>query len=186
MPPFPKRRALIALFLAVLAACAGGDGGGIGVAQGFNVTRFSEAKRRPAPSFSGELLSVARGDRVTQAIYAGRVAVVNFWGSWCGPCRLEQPHLNALSKRYRHRGVFFLGVNVRDPKANALAYRDEFTVPYPSVYNPDAGVSYSFVVRLMPTTFVIDRRGRFAARVIGAVRRPEDLAGIIEDELEGT
>lgn len=185
--PVLKRVAPAVLFLTAMVACWGGDAGdgAIGVARGFNVTRFSVAEREPAPSFSGELLSVVRGDRASQDLYAGKVAVVNFWGSWCGPCRLEQPHLNVLWDRFRKRGVFFLGVNVRDPKANALSYRDEFRVPYPSVYSPDAGVSYSFVVRLMPTTFVIDRKGRIAARVIGAIREPQDLAGPLGAVLEG-
>lgn len=182
--PF-QRSAVPAAFLFVLTACLGGGrDAGIGVAAGFNVVRVPAAEREAGPSFSGRTLAEGEGEPVSEAALDGRVSVVNFWGSWCGPCRREQPVFNALWKRYEPRGVVFMGVNVRDAKANALAYRDEFGVPYPSVFDPDASVTFPFRVRVMPSTFVLDSQGRIAARIVGALRDESDLTGVLDAELE--
>lgn len=113
----------------------------------------------------------------------GTVGVVNFWGSWCGPCREEQRGLEALWQEYRGRGVQFIGMNERDQKAAALAYLDEFGVSYPSLWDPDAAQSYRFKVRYMPATYVIDRSGRIAATIVGAIEDPGDLRALLDAEL---
>jgi thiol-disulfide isomerase/thioredoxin len=166
----------------VLAACSGGGGNpGIGIATGLNAIPFAPGHRNPVPSFSGTTL---RGDQpISAAILSGKVGVVNFWGSWCGPCRREQGPLETLSKQYGAR-VQFVGVNARrDQKAAALAYLDEFKVTYPSVYNPDSSIAYAFRVRFMPATFVIDRQGKIAAEFIGAIADANQLRVLIDAEL---
>jgi thiol-disulfide isomerase/thioredoxin len=180
----PLASALVAsLALAgVLAVCTGGGGNpGIGIATGLNAIPFAPGHRNPVPSFSGTTL---RGDQpISAAILSGKVGVVNFWGSWCGPCRREQGPLETLSKQYGAR-VQFVGVNARrDQKAAALAYLDEFKVTYPSVYNPDSSIAYAFRVRFMPATFVIDRQGKIAAEFIGAIADANQLRVLIDAEL---
>jgi len=125
-----------------------------------------------------------RGDLpISSAILSGKVGVVNFWGSWCGPCRREQGPLETLSEAYGAR-VQFVGVNARrDQKAAALAYLDEFKVTYPSVFNPDSSIAYAFRVRFMPATFVIDKQGRIAAEFIGAIANVSELRRLIDAEL---
>lgn len=169
-----------AFALLLLVACTGaGQAGSIQVATSFNILRVQPAMRDVAPPVAGEMLA---GDPVD--VGGGNVAVVNFWGSWCGPCREEQPRLEAIWKRYADRGVVFVGVNTRrDQRAAALAFLEEFDVTYPSVYDPASEIAFEFGVREMPKTFVIDRQGRIAAQVIGALRTEEDLTAILDEEL---
>lgn len=157
------------VILLVLASCARADQSGtISIATGLEFRPVPVSARKAAPSFSEEALT--GGPAITQAIYAGKVGVVNFWGSWCGPCRKEEPLLERLSQEYAPRGVTFLGVNTRrDQRAAAKAFLEEFSVTYPSLYDPDSTVAFRFGVRVMPATFVIDRQGRIAAQIIGAI-----------------
>jgi len=173
--------ALVLLLAAALGACTAAGSGGIGVSTGFDVVTYPAGERKPAPTFSGTTLQTGRP--ISSAILSGKVAVVNFWGSWCGPCRREQGPLETMSKQYGER-VQFVGVNARrDQKTAALAYLDEFKVTYPSVYNPDSSIAFDFRVRFMPATFVIDRQGRIAAEFIGAVQNPAALRAVIDSEL---
>lgn len=170
------------LALAGLLAACSGSSGGIGVTTGSDVVPYTVADRKPAPTFSGVTL---RGDRpISSSIFSGKVGVVNFWGSWCGPCLREQPGLEALSKEYASKPVQFVGVNTRrDQRAQALAFADQFNVTYPSVFNPDSSIAFSFRVRFMPATFVIDRQGRIAAEFIGAIASMSVLRATIDSEL---
>jgi len=176
-----KPIALALLLAAVAGACTAGGSGGIGVTTGFDVVTFPVAKRKPAPAFSGPTLQ--DGKPISSAVLAGKVGVVNFWGSWCGPCRREQGPLETMSRQYGDR-VQFLGINARrDQKTAALAYLREFDVKYPSVYNPDSSIAFDFRVRFMPATFVIDRQGRIAAEFIGAIVNAAELRAVVDSEL---
>jgi thiol-disulfide isomerase/thioredoxin len=175
-----KPIALAMLLVGVLGACTGTGSGGIGIKTGLEAVSFPVAKRKPAPAFSG--ITLQDGRPISSAILAGKVGVVNFWGSWCGPCRLEQGPLETMSKQYGDR-VQFLGINARrDQKDAALAYLKGFNVTYPSVYNPDSSIAFDFHVRFMPATFVIDRQGRIAAQFIGAIQSTA-LRAVIDSEL---
>jgi len=179
----PTARLPIALVV-LLAGCMGvgaGPDGSIEVAGGFNVVHHPPGERASAPLLEGTLL---RGGSLEPGATAGRLTVLNFWGTWCGPCREEQPRLEAMWKRYRDRDVVFVGVNTRrDQKAAALAYLDEFDVTYPSLYDPDSAIAFAYRVRVMPATFVIDLEGKIAATILGAVRSAGDLTGILDEEL---
>jgi thiol-disulfide isomerase/thioredoxin len=181
MPPGVRKLLVPATALIALIACTG-SGGGIGVSSGFNVVTIPASDRHPVPSFSG--LTLKGGAPISSSVLSGKVGVVNFWGTWCGPCRREQPLLQALSKTYASKGVQFLGINARrDQKAAALAYLDEFKVTYPSVYNSDSSIAYQFKVRFMPATFVTDKQGKIAAEVIGALPSEAELRALIDSVL---
>jgi thiol-disulfide isomerase/thioredoxin len=166
------------LLIALISGCNSTGGGGIGVARGFNAVSFPSGQRKAAPSFGGATL---RSGSFSSVSLRETVAVVNFWGTWCGPCRREQPFLQKLFRELAGRGVAFVGVNARrDQRAAALAYLDEFHVTYPSVYNPDSSIAFRFRVRFMPATFVIDRQGRIAAEVIGALESEKQLRDLID------
>ncbi len=176
---------LIAVLL--LAAACGGKGLGAEAAgprirteYGYRVRQIPVGDRDLKPRFSGKTFD---GDVINSRDLSGGVTVVNFWASWCGPCRAEQAQLERLWNRFRDRGVRFLGVNTRDTQVDGRAFLDEFGVSYPSIFNRDASVAFAFRVAYMPSTFVLDRQGRVAAVVIGATRSEEQLARAIEREV---
>jgi thiol-disulfide isomerase/thioredoxin len=175
--------AAAAALAGLLVACTGSSGqGGIGVSNGFDVITIKASDRKPVPAFSGATLRDGRP--ISSSILSGKVGVVNFWGSWCGPCLREQPSLEALAKEYATKPVQFLGINTRrDQRAAALAMVDQFHVTYPSVFNPDSSIAYAFRVRFMPATFVIDRQGKIAAEFVGAIASMSELRAIIDSEL---
>ncbi len=131
---------------------------------------YAVGHRALAPDFSGTSLT---GTPIRLASYRGKVVVLNFWGSWCNPCRSEAPTLAVLSEQYRSQGVSFLGDDVGDTPANALAFTRSVGITYPSVNDSGYDVVQEFgrvvPVSDTPTTVVIDRTGHIAGLVIGEV-----------------
>jgi cytochrome c biogenesis protein CcmG/thiol:disulfide interchange protein DsbE len=109
--------------------------------------------------------------------------VVNFWASWCGPCRREQPGLQRLWQEYRDRGVQFVGVNFKDDPAAARAYVEEFGVTYPSVTDPSAVLAHRFGVPYIPTT-ILAEHGEMDYRLLGA-QTETTLRRYLEELLAG-
>jgi len=110
---------------------------------------------------------------------AGRVVIVNFWASWCGPCRLEQPDLNLVAGIVPADEVVVVGVNIQDTEANALAHLREFDVPYVSLFDPVNELASRFEgigARTIPSTVFLDHEGRVAARLLGLTDTREILS----------
>jgi thiol-disulfide isomerase/thioredoxin len=113
------------------------------------------------------------GGRFSLAADRGAVVVLNFWGSWCAPCRREAPSLAALARHFAHDQVRFVGVDIRDSVASAVAFQRTFSIGYPSLNDPGDLIALAFRGTVppagIPTTLVIDRSGRIAARIVGGV-----------------
>ena len=118
----------------------------------------------PAPPLQGAGLN---GERISLAADGGQPVVIDFWASWCVPCRAEQPELNALAARYRT--VHFIGDDMRDDLRSARAYVTELKVPYPSVFDPSSTNTGPFQVNAPPTTIVVDGDGRVVGRYLGTL-----------------
>src|SRR4051794_32224636 len=118
--------------------------------------------RKAAPAVSGELLDGATFDLAAQK---GHVVVVNFWASWCSPCRAEAADLESVYQATKPSGVVFVGVNIRDEKDKAIAFHDG-RATYPSLFHPAGKISLAFSdvpPSAIPSTLVIDRDGRIAS-----------------------
>ena len=176
-------RAAAGLLLAALAvaACSSASAAGNGYVSGDGtVTTYPAADRKSAPAVTGPTLE---GGQLSLASYRGKVVVVNFWGSWCPPCRLEGPFLQYMSSHYAARGVQFVGVDLRDDAASARAFLQNIGATYPNLFDGPDGLlvlKFSDVVppQATPSTLVIDRRGRIAVRILGPTTEPV-LASIL-------
>jgi peroxiredoxin len=124
-------------------------------------------------------LKTLAGDEINLRQFEGKkVVVVNFWATWCGPCRNEIPDFNDVYSRYRDRGVEFLGVSVDEsPETVVPEFLEENPISYPVLAgSPD--LTFRYGVRGLPTTFIIDRSGRISKRIIGMT-----VAETLENEL---
>ena len=110
----------------------------------------------PAPDFT---LKSQDGSNIKLSELRGQVVMVNFWASWCGPCRQEMPLLEQLYQRYQPMGFTLLGVNVEEDSAAANKILKEIPVSFPILYDNKNSVSEHYQVRAMPSTFLIDRDG---------------------------
>ncbi|MGH2636315.1 MAG: TlpA family protein disulfide reductase, partial [Actinomycetota bacterium] len=99
----------------------------------------------------------------------GQVVVLNFWASWCVPCRQEHPALLRAWERYRERGVVLVGVNFEDAEESALAYADEMGGDWPLASDPGSTTAIDYGVFGIPETFVIAPDGTVTAKITGAV-----------------
>ncbi len=142
----------------------------------------AETRSDAAPSFT---LPSLDGDRsISLGSFRGTTIVLNFFASWCGPCRLEAPGLRKVSKDYTDRGVQFLGVDYRDNNAAGQAFMDGFGLDYPAVADPAGSLADDYHLLGMPTTFVIDAEGIIRYRFIGYVQE-RSLRDALDAILDG-
>jgi thiol-disulfide isomerase/thioredoxin len=157
-----RRLVLVVALLALLGGCTSGGG----------------PDRRPAPALVGELLE---GGSYDLAAHRGEVVVVNFWASWCPPCRAEIADLEATYQATKASGVSFVGVDIRDPDKDKAKAFVEGRTSYPSVYDPAGRLSIGFGefgATTIPATVVVDRLGR-VAHVFRVPIRRADLEPVV-------
>ena len=182
------RLLLVVVLLATsagLSACSSGPStGDKGYVDGAGlITRLPVAERERVEAVDGTTLE---GNRLDLSSYAGKVVVLNVWGSWCGPCREEAPGLAAAARALAADDVVFVGVNTKDSSTdNALAFQRRFDVPYPSLYDPSGRTLLAFRDTLppnaIPSTLVIDRQGRVAASILGKIPTQRTLVDLVQD-----
>ncbi len=118
---------------------------------------MAAAVQDPAPDFTLKSLG---GENLKLSELRGEVVMVNFWASWCGPCRQEMPLLDQLYKRYQPMGFTILGVNVEENAGAAKKVLQEQPVSFPILFDPSNQVSELYQVSAMPSTFLVDRDGK--------------------------
>jgi peroxiredoxin len=111
---------------------------------------------QPAPDFA---LKSATGENLRLSEYRGEVVMINFWATWCGPCRQEMPLLDDLHKRYSRVGFRLLGVNIDDDARRAMQMVEELGVSFPVLFDDTKAVSKLYQVEAMPVTILLDRAG---------------------------
>jgi len=129
----------------------------IAAALALALPAFAGPAGSPAPQFT---LAARSGEDVSLAQYKGRVVMLNFWASWCGPCRQEMPLLESVYKKYGKMGFTLLGVNLEPDSQAANEWLKQTPVSFPILYDKDSKVSKLYDVAGMPSTVIIDRSGK--------------------------
>jgi thiol-disulfide isomerase/thioredoxin len=126
-------------------------------------------KLEPPPPAPGFTLKDMDGEPHALADYHGKVVLVNFWATWCPPCRREMPALERLFLKLRERGFMVLAVNQWEDPDLVFAYMGQLDVfpTFPVLFDPESRVSADYGVKGLPTSFLIDREGRLVYRAIG-------------------
>ena len=172
---------------ALLSACsssaadsgAGGESGFVG-GDG-SIVVIEPDSRDTAPELVGTTLD---DEEFRLADYRGDVVVLNVWASWCAPCRAEAPELQEVWEEFDGQGVQFIGLNTRDAQTAARGFVETMGITFPSVQDADGRLQLLFSDSLppqaIPSTLIIDRDGRVAARALGKVRAGT-LRGMIDE-----
>lgn len=149
-------------------------------AIGIQMRSAKPVEKGAAPQFTIPLFS---GGNFSLADQRGKVVVVNFWASWCVPCREEAAMLEDTWKKYKDRGVVFLGVDYVDTDKEALAFIKEFGITYPN--GPDIGTetSRAFRIQGIPETYFVGKDGQLYGNHIGPIDQPT-LMGHIDEVLK--
>jgi thiol-disulfide isomerase/thioredoxin len=124
--------------------------------------------RRPVPpaDFSA---SLPDGKTVTLAGLKGKVVFLNFWATWCGPCRAEMPSMENLYRRFRSRGLEILAVDCGETQKEISAFMDQLRLTFPAAPDGSGRISGQYGITAIPTTFIINREGFIIAKVVGSV-----------------
>ncbi len=166
--------ALLVVFSAALFRAQSPRRGGLAINT---VGRAGQVRVRQAPAFE---LFLFDGGTFRLADQRGRVVVVNFWASWCPPCREEARELEAAWRALRPQGTAFVGVNVWDSQEAARTFLGTYGVTYPNGPDPRGRVLLDFGVTGIPETYVVDREGRLMRRWVGPITQKE-LMDLLED-----
>ena len=164
-------------FLGILVWAAlqtGGRAGGLGVNTQFGV---AEVDTELAQDFN---LNLHGGDSLALSDLRGKVVLVDFWASWCAPCRQEAPVLEQTYLDYAGKDVEFIGVNIWDLPDNSASYVEEFGISYPNGVDTDGVIAIDYGVKGIPEKFFIDRAGIVRQKFVGPMR-----ADKLEETLDG-
>lgn len=123
-------------------------------------------------------LTALDGKKVSLAALRGKVVIVDFWASWCAPCKEEMPVLESLYKRFGGKGLVVLGVSVDNDRKNAKSFIDGLKVSFPVVHDADKAIAGKFKPPRMPTSYVIDKAGK--VRFVHAGFRKDDAKELEE------
>jgi peroxiredoxin len=185
--------ALVVALATLLTACTGKDAVGGGDPNGF---RFVSAnvpgksypidQRKPAGAFSAGLLDGNGSYGLKNDL--GKVVVINFWASWCSPCRVETPQFDNVYREYKGKGVTFVGVDTKDTHSGARAFVQNYDITYPMVFDPEGQIAIELgkiPALALPFTVVVDKDGRVAA-VYAQKLAPNDLTPVLNTLLAET
>ncbi len=122
-----------------------------------------------APDFT---LKDLKGNQVALKNFKGRVVFLNFWATWCPPCRREMPAMERLYKKLKDRGLVILAVDMQESEKLVKAFMSDFSLSFPALLDLDGDISFLYGIRGLPSTYIIDREGMIIGKAVG----PRDWA----------
>jgi cytochrome c biogenesis protein CcmG/thiol:disulfide interchange protein DsbE len=155
-----RRGAVVAAVAVLLTACGSASGASGGATPG----------ARQAPAFS---LKGLDGQDHSLSGYRGKVVMINFWATWCVPCRAEMPDIEHEYRAHRDAGLVVLGIDPREGQDPATQFVHDLGVSYPILFDPKGQVYDSYQVTALPQTFIVDRRGSIRLDRLGQVSRAQ-------------
>jgi thiol-disulfide isomerase/thioredoxin len=114
-------------------------------------------------------LPLLDGTKITLSQFKGKVVFLNFWATWCGPCRSEMPSMEAVYQKLKNRGFEILAVNLGEKKGEVSSFMNEYKLNFPAVLDEKQINGYYYNVQAIPTTFIIDKRGLIIGRIVGSI-----------------
>ncbi|MFO7571045.1 MAG: TlpA disulfide reductase family protein [Gaiellaceae bacterium] len=162
---------VVLLFVLLAWSLASKEGGDLAAAA-------ARGDRPPAPDFTLERLD--ESGELTLSSLRGKAVVLNFWASWCIPCKEEAPYLERVWRENRNRDVVVVGLDAKDFRRDARAFAERFDLTFPLVYDGPGDTLAGFGVTGFPETFVLDREGRVVEVLAGAVNSDDDRARLRE------
>jgi len=154
-----KNRTLLSItFLAILVLIASCD----------QETGATDGNTENPAAKSFTLESLGGNEEIGLENFKGKPIVINFWATWCGPCKQEIPFFEKTWKEYKDKGVVFLGIDVMDDKENAEEFIETLGISYTNLYDPSGKTSNAYGVVALPATFFIDKNGNIAVKHYGS------------------
>jgi len=160
---------VIIILLAIFLSCTvkAQSAAPSGTAKAFDEAGLRLLSNKVSPrDFS---LSLPEGETKSLGSYKGKVVFLNFWATWCGPCRVEMPSMEAVYKEFSDKGLEILAVNCAEDNATVSSYMKSEGFTFPALLDLDGRVSSYYGVQSIPTTFLIDRDGMIVLRLVGSI-----------------
>jgi peroxiredoxin len=144
---------------------AGGTAGNSDIVAAFNAVGLPVLPEPvPPPDFSLPLL---QGGTVSLQDFSGKVVFLNFWATWCPPCRAEMPSMEALYQRFKEKGLEFVVVDINENVREVKEFINEYTLTFPVVLDTNGAVSNNYNIQAIPSTYIIDRDGKIMSQTVG-------------------
>ena len=163
-----KKSLFAVILVSVMTVCVSGQSKTIpdAVRKAFTQAGIQTASEALAPvNFTLPLLD---GTRASLSQYKGKVVFLNFWATWCGPCRLEMPSMEAVYQKLKGRGLEILAVNLGESKKEVTAFMNENKLNFPVILDEKSVTGSYYNIRAIPTTYIINRQGLIVARFVGS------------------
>lgn len=168
---FLKNMLLIALSIFMVAGC---DAAKPGIKQGLKPKESASA----APDFN--LTTVVEGNKITLSALKGKVVIINFWATWCRPCRKEIPGFIKIYERYKTKEVEIIGISLdRMSGGDMASFIQQYNINYPVVFGDNKVTEDYGGIRAIPTTFIVDKKGTIRSKHIGYTSQE-----VFEEEIE--